>query len=374
MTNDARWMARALALARRGEGFTRPNPPVGAVVVRRGRVLGEGWHRRAGLPHAEVEALAACGGRAAGATLYVTLEPCSTHGRTPPCTDLLVRSGLRRVVAGCTDPDPRHAGRAFRLLRKAGLDVTVGVRGDECLRLIEPFAARLQRGRPFVTLKLALTLDGRIADRTRASRWITGPASRARVQALRRRADAILVGAGTVCADDPRLHCRLRGAPSAWRVVLDGRGRTPAHARILTDPCADTTLLVTSPRCPAAVRRRWAANGSRVWVLPAAGGARVNVGTLLRRLAGEGILHVLCEGGGEVAGQLLRAGLVDELVLFYAPALLGDAPARPAVAGVDFLLRRMPRFRIVEVTRVGDDVLVCARPVQAANGGRSRRA
>ena len=196
-STDARWMARAIMLARRGEGGTHPNPPVGAVVVRKGKVLGEGWHRQAGLPHAEVEAIHACRSPVKEATLYVTLEPCCTHGRTPPCTDLIIRSGIARVVVGCVDPNPRHASRGFRLLHKAGIEVTTGVCSAECSRLIEPFAMRITNGRPFVTLKLAMTLDGCIADRGGASKWITGPAARATVQSLRQRVDAVMVGAGT---------------------------------------------------------------------------------------------------------------------------------------------------------------------------------
>jgi len=361
--DDAHWMGRALALARRGEGGTRPNPPVGAVVVRKGQLLGEGWHQRAGMPHAEVEAINACRGSVKGATIYVTLEPCCTHGRTPPCTDLLIRSGIARVVVGCVDPDPRHASRGFRILDKAGVAVTAGVRGEECRRLIEPFAMRVQSGRPFVTLKLAMTLDGCIADRDGASQWITGPEARAAVQALRRRADAVLVGAGTVEADDPSLRCRLRGAHDVWRVVVDGNGRTPASAQVLTDRWADTTIVATSPRCPARRRAAWARNGSRVWVLPAGANGRIGMARLLRRLAGEGIMHVLCEGGGNLAGALIKAGLVDEYVWFYAPAILGDRRAVGAVAGADFRLARLPRLRIEEVSHLGKDLLVRARLV-----------
>ncbi len=355
-------MARALTLARRGEGSTRPNPPVGAVVVRNGKLLGAGWHRQAGMPHAEVEAIKACGGSVRGATLYVTLEPCCTHGRTPPCTDLLIRSGIARVVVGCVDPDPRHASRSFRLLHAAGIAVTTDVRSEECSRLIEPFAMRIKNKRPFVTLKLAMTLDGRIADRQGASKWITGPEARAAVQALRRRVDAVLVGAGTIRADNPSLRCRLRDAHDVWRVVVDGCGRTPATAQVLTDRWADTTVMVTSPRCTARRREAWARNGSRVWSLPAGPAGQIRMAGLLRRLAGEGIMHVLCEGGSRLAGSLVKAGLVDEFILFYAPVIMGDTRAVGAVAGADHLLAQLPRLRIEETTRVGADLMVRARP------------
>jgi diaminohydroxyphosphoribosylaminopyrimidine deaminase/5-amino-6-(5-phosphoribosylamino)uracil reductase len=359
---DEGWMARALGLARRGEGRTRPNPPVGAVVVRQGRLLGAGWHRQAGLAHAEVEALQACRGSARGATLYVTLEPCCTHGRTPPCTDLLIRSGIARVVVGCEDPNPDHAGRGLRILRKAGIEVTTGVCADACRALIEPFAMRWRQGRPFVTLKLAMTLDGRIADRTGRSQWITGPEARQAVQMLRRRADAILVGAGTVCADDPSLRCRLPGAPDVWRVVVDGAGRTPATAKILNDRWADTTVLITSRQTPEATRRRWARQGAQVWVLPASRGV-IAPARILQRLAGEGLLHVVCEGGGQLAGALIRAGLVDEYQFFYAPSILGDPRGVSGVSGTAFRLATMPRLQIHEVSRVGTDLLVRARPL-----------
>ena len=361
-TDDTRWMKRALVLARRGEGSTRPNPPVGAVVVRNNRLLGEGWHRQAGLPHAEVEALRACCGSPQGATLYVTLEPCCTHGRTPPCTDLLSRSGIARVVVGCVDPNPQHASRGFRILKNAGIDATIGVCGEECGRLIEPFAMRMRNKRPFVTLKLAMTLDGRIADRTGASKWITGSAARAAVQALRRRVDAVLVGSGTVMADDPSLRCRLRGAHDVWRVVVDGAGRTPATAQVLTDRWADTTIMATSLHTPAQQRTAWERNGSRVWTFPANTAGRISLLRVLRQLAGEGILHVLCEGGSHLAGALVKAGLVDEFLFFYAPAIIGDIRAVSAMAGADFSLPRLPRLRIEEVAHIGCDLLVRARP------------
>jgi len=353
-------MSRALALARLGEGCTRPNPAVGAVVVRNGRVLGEGFHRRAGLPHAEVEAINASRGSVHGATLYVTLEPCCTHGRTPPCTDLLIRSGIKRVVVGCADPNPRHASRGFRILREAGIEVTRGVREDECRQLIEPFAKRMTTGLPFVTLKLAMTLDGRIADRTGTSKWITGPQARKIVQTLRRRADAVLVGAGTVAADDPSLRCRMRGAGTAWRVVVDGNGRVPADAQVLTDRWADATIIATTAACAASRRAAWACQGSQVWSLPGRDG-RLNLRNLLKKMAKNNIMHVLCEGGGALAGGLLKAGLVDELVLFYAPAIMGDARATSGFVGADFRLASMPRFCIKEVAHIGSDIMVRAR-------------
>lgn len=361
--SDAYWMGRAIALARLGEGCTRPNPPVGAVVVRSGRVLGEGWHRRAGMPHAEVEALHACSGSVKNATMYVTLEPCCTFGRTPPCTDLLIQSGIKRVVVGCDDPNPSHASRGFRILSKAGIAVTHGVCEQECRRLIEPFSTRVRANRPFVTLKLAMTLDGRIADRTGASKWITGVPAREAVQELRRRADAILVGAGTIRADNPSLRCRLPNASGRWRIVLDGHGRISPTAQIFTDRWADTTLVATSRCCPIARQRAWSRSGARVWSLPVASNGHIKLPVLLQRLAGEGIMHLLCEGGGNLAGALLKADLVDELILFYAPVMMGDAKAVPGMQGADFLLTHAPRFHILEAGLCGSDLRVVARPV-----------
>jgi diaminohydroxyphosphoribosylaminopyrimidine deaminase/5-amino-6-(5-phosphoribosylamino)uracil reductase len=290
----------------------------------------------------------------------VTLEPCCTHGRTPPCTDLIISSGVRRVVVGCADPNTRHASRGFDLLRKAGIEVAAGVCREAAEALIVPFATRLLTGLPFVTLKLALTLDGRIADRQGASKWITGPAARGVVQAWRRRADAVLVGAGTVCADDPSLRCRLPGGKGRWRVVVDSAGRTPATAQVLTDAAAADTIMATTTACPAPVRAAWSRHGARVWTFRPAGG-RVPLRTLLRRLAREGVMHVLCEGGGELAGALIRDGLTDEGLFFYAPVVLGDARARSGVSGADFDLPRMPRFVVAETRIVGGDVMIRVR-------------
>ncbi len=354
---DIQWMRRALTLARRGEGSTRPNPPVGAVVIRDGRKVGEGWHRGAGLPHAEVEAITACRGDPAGATLYVTLEPCSTHGRTPPCTDLIISRGIARVVVGCPDPNPRHAARGFDVLHRAGIGVDVGCCGVACAELIAPFAKRMREGLPYVTLKLAMTLDGRIADRRGRSQWITGEAARGEVQTLRRRADAVMVGAGTVCADDPSLTCRLPDCGDRWRVVVDGQGRVPPESRVFTDGADGTTVVCTASGRPHPVATACCRNEVLVWPFAACNG-RIALRTVLKKLSAAGMLHVLCEGGGTLAGGLLRAGLVDECVIFYAPAFLGDSRAVSGASGADFLLGRMPRFALAETRVLGDDVMV----------------
>lgn len=379
-------MRRAIALARRGEGRTRPNPPVGAVVVRGDSKLGEGFHRRAGEAHAEIAALNACSGEARGASLYVTLEPCCTHGRTPPCTDRILREGIARVVVGCRDENGCHCGRGLDLLARRGVEVVYGVCEEESRELTRPFFKHVTTGMPYVTVKLAMTLDGYIADREHRAKWITGAAARAEVQRLRRRADAVLVGAGTVCADDPSLLCRLRGAggaddlsrgaeapnvppdgplpaPSAGllRVVVDASGRTPAHAQVYTDAAAARTVVATTQVGAARKAAAWALHGAQVWIFGAADDGRVPLDLLLKRLGTAGYLHVLCEGGGHLAGALQDAGLVDEYELFYAPALLGDSRAVGALEGRGTLLAEVRRWRCVDVKRFGEDVRIRVR-------------
>ncbi len=354
-------MRRAIALAKLSEGHTRPNPPVGAVVVRRGRKLAEGRHLFAGAPHAEVAALDACAGRARGATLYVTLEPCSTQGRTPPCTERILQEGLARVVIGCLDPNGRHCGRGLPLLNTHGVSVTDGVCEQDAMELIRPFAKHIVTGLPFVTVKLAMTLDGRIADRTHQAKWITGDAARREVQRIRRRADVILVGAGTVCADDPSLLCRLRGCGDLMRVVIDASGRTPAHAQVYTDTAATRTIVATTPQGEQRQGVAWSRHGAQVWTFKPDASGRVPLKPLLKRLGHLGYLHVLCEGGGTLAGSLNDAGLIDEFCLFYAPAVLGDARAVSGLSGKGTLLTKMPRLRRISVKSFGHDLMIRLR-------------
>lgn len=357
---DLRFMRQAIVEARKGVGRTRPNPPVGAVVAGAdGAVIGRGHHKKAGGPHAEVNAVAACGDAdLSSATLYVTLEPCSTTGRTPPCTELVKARRFSRVVIGCTDPNPRHAGRGIDILRSAGIEVTVGVLEDECRELIKPFASSMLRHRPHVTLKLALTLDGKIADRAGTSKWITGAASRSFVQRLRKEADAILVGSGTVIADDPQLTCRIKGAgTAAWRVAVDSRGRIPASSRLLTDARAAMTVVATTADGAKRLAGKLPpASPVPIWTLPQDDG-HASLKALLERLTAElGVMELLCEGGGEIAGALIKAGLVDRLVLFYAPVVLGDAGARPGFSGVNALLDAgRLRPSAMRLRKFGDD-------------------
>ena len=349
LESDLKWMRLALELARRGEGLTRPNPPVGAVVVKNGRKIGQGWHKKAGGPHAEVFALRQAGAAARGATLYITLEPCSTFGRTPPCTDAVLRAGIARVVVAMADPNPKHAGRGLRLLRKAGVRTDVGACGAEAATLLAPFACHMLRQRPFFTLKLGLSLDGRIADRTHSSRWITGPDAREMVQAMRRASDAVMVGAGTVRHDDPSLWPRPDGKRNPGRVVVVRRGPLPLKAQLFTDEHAARTIVAApkgwQPACARQIRKA----GATVLELPKNG----FLPSLATELGQFGILRVFCEGGGILAGELIQAGLVDELCVFLAPMLIGGPVG--AVGAAAWRLPQAPRFRRVESKSVGPD-------------------
>ncbi len=355
---DSRWMEYAVALARRGEGRTRPNPPVGAVVVRGDRAVGTGYHHRAGEPHAEILALRKAGHSARGATLYVTLEPCSTWGRTGPCTEAIIQSGIQRVVVGVRDPNPSHRGRGLRRLRAQGLRVTCGVERRQAAELIAPFAKWVQNGLPFVTLKLGMTLDGRIADGRGKSRWITGPMARRTVLGLRDRVDAVLIGRTTAACDDPCLLGRRNH--DLFRVVVDSHLTLKHTLHMFCDPAAQKTIVATTPHAPSQSRQWLLRRGVTVWKLPARQG-KVDLRRLLRRLGHQGCLHVLCEGGGELAADLLRNGLVDRLLLFVCPAVLGGEGV-PAIGGSGWLLSRMPRFRFETIRRCGHDLFLSLIP------------
>jgi diaminohydroxyphosphoribosylaminopyrimidine deaminase / 5-amino-6-(5-phosphoribosylamino)uracil reductase len=375
---DCERMRRALRLARRGFGATSPNPMVGALLVKAGQIIGRGWHHRAGRPHAEIEALydaAARGHNPRGATLYVTLEPCSTQGRTPPCTEALIRAGLRRVVIGAADPNPLHAGRAFALLRYAGFQVLEGVLADECAQLNEPFNHWIVHRTPFVTVKAAMTLDGKIATAVGQSKWITSEPARAFAMSLRQGADALLVGINTVLLDDPSLTFRPtdRGRPAAplrrrsvstagaskagrspppikqlRRIVLDSQARTPLNARVVSDDSASLTTVFVSQSAP---KNRVAALAKRVRVeiapppRPSSAPAKSRADTaparlgwldlrwVLQLLGAENVTSLLVEGGGEMNASFLLGGLAQRIAFFYAPKILGGRKARHAVAG-----------------------------------------
>ncbi len=353
--DDERHMRRALALAERGRGRTRPNPIVGAVLVRGGRVVGEGWHRAAGEDHAEVVALRAAGPRARGATLYVTLEPCAHRGRTAPCADALIRAGVRRCVAAIRDPHDIVDGRGFAALRRAGIRVETGLLAGAAREQLAGYRLSHTAGRPRTVWKVAATLDGNTADRAGRSRWITGPAARREVHRLRAASDAVLVGAATARADDPRLTARgRRGAPQPLRVVCDTRLALPATLRLFSPRLARGTVVACGRRAPRAARLRLEAKGVRVWALPEARG-HVSPRALARRLSAEGCHEVLMESGGALGAAWLSAGLVDRVVLFAAPDLLGSGRRWTDALGARDLGRRIVG-RLAGARRVGRDL------------------
>jgi len=353
--HDIRFMEMAIALGARGLGRVWPNPAVGCVLVREGVIVGRGWTQPGGRPHAEVMALAEAGARARGAVAYVSLEPCAHQGVTPPCTGALIGAGVARVVGALTDPDPRVAGRGFELLRAAGIAVEEGVCAARARAMQAGFLSRVIRGRPFVTLKLAQTLDGRIATQTGESRWITGPRARRAVHALRARHDAVLVGAGTARADDPDLRVRDLGV--AWqpvRMVADPMLSLSAAGRLGASASADAPVwMLHAPDAPEDARKSWAS--ASLIEVPRAG-AGLDMGAALQALGGRGITRLLCEGGGLLAAALLRAGLVDEIVSFGAGHLFG-AEARPSVGALGVTELGARPFDLVEMHEIDGDVM-----------------
>lgn len=352
-------MERALALAKRAMGQTSPNPMVGAVVVKNRRVIGEGYHHRAGSPHAEIHALNAAGDRAKGSDLYVTLEPCSTQGRTPPCTDAIIKAGIRRVVVAAVDPNPKHRGQGLELLKKAEIRVEVGLLGEAANQLNGPFNKWIHTGMPFVTAKAAMSLDGKIATRTGDSKWITGEKARAFVQEMRRASDVVMVGSGTVIADNPQLTVRDGAIDrQPWRVIVDGRGRSPVEAHVFSDEDRLRTLVFTSDCAPEPWRKELAQRG--VTVLPCAlRGEHLDVGDLLKQLSQREMINVLVEGGGGLLGALFDARMVDKAVFFYAPKIIGGAAAPTAVEGQGAAqLKDAIALRKLEWRHLGEDLVV----------------
>lgn len=372
-TADFGFMARALRLAARGLCTTEPNPRVGCVLVRDGEIVGEGWHRRAGEPHAERNALADAGHRSLGATAYVTLEPCCHFGKTPPCADALLISGVARVVVATEDPNPLVSGRGLEFLRSRGVQVESGVLADQAKALNPGFFKRMTEGLPFVRCKLATSLDGRTAMASGESKWITSEAARKDVQLLRARSSAIVTGIGTLLADDPSLNVRLAsedlparelGEPvrQPVRVVVDSRLRTPLEARMLSLP-GRTLIACTDQNAADAVRLESA--GANVYVCPESEG-KVDLESLFRYLARQEINEVLIEAGPTLAGAALQAGLVDELVIYLAPHLMGDdARGLFRLSGLERMRDRVP-LAFEDVRMVGPDLRIKARPKRTA--------
>ncbi len=361
---DHAFMSRALQLARRGLYTTHPNPRVGCVIVRGGEIVGEGWHRCAGEPHAEIHALREAGERAQGATVYVTLEPCSHHGRTPPCSDTLITAGVRRVIAAMRDPNPKVSGRGLARLAAAGIETACGLLEAEARTLNAGFVSRMEKGRPWVRIKTAMSLDGRTAMASGESQWITGKAARADGQRWRARADAVLTGSGTVLADDPALNVRLSAESlgvagevcQPLRVVLDSRWRTPPTARLLAAP---GSVLIFGGAEEGRRRAALAAAGAQVETVPATP-AGLDLRAVLAALAEREINEIHVEAGATLSGALIAAGLADELLLYLAPALLGDA-ARGAfvLPGLSHLTERV-KLKIDKIRRIGDDYRLVA--------------
>ncbi len=361
--NDTDYMRLALTLAEQGRGFTSPNPMVGAVVVRKGLVVGQGWHQRAGGPHAEVHALDDAGQRAEGATLFVTLEPCNHTGRTPPCTEKILAAGVRRVVVAMDDPNPHVIGGGNAELTARGVEVTRGVCEDAARRQNEVFIKHVTTGRPFVVVKCAATLDGRIATRTGDARWVTGSAARAMVHRLRHELDAILVGIGTVAADDPQLTTRLPKAAGVKgkdpvRVILDTHLRIDPAARLLRLDSPAETLIICGGSVPS--NRKYSIIRQGVQVVPAATiNDRIDLNALMGHLSELGVTGVLVEGGANVISSAITSGIVDKALFFYAPKILGGDDGVPMCAGPG-PERMKDCIALHDVThhRIGDDILI----------------
>jgi diaminohydroxyphosphoribosylaminopyrimidine deaminase/5-amino-6-(5-phosphoribosylamino)uracil reductase len=369
--NAETWMRRALELAERGRGSTSPNPMVGAVLLRDGEIVGEGFHQAPGEPHAEALALLQAGARAAGATCYVTLEPCAHHGRTPPCADALIAAGVVRVVAAIEDPDPHVRGQGFARLRAAGVEVELGPGAAAAEAQNAAFLLHRRQGRPRVTLKAAASLDGKVAAADGSSQWITGEAARADAHRLRAEADAVAVGAGTALADDPRLTVRLpgRNGRQPLRVLIDATGRTGAGGHLF-DRAAPTLVATTASARPAALHA-WAASGAEVLLCPearaASGEAGVDLGWLTKALGERGVLELLVEGGPRLHASFWEAGLADRLVWYLAPLVIGgdSAPGLLPAAGARTLTAARA-VRVDTVDRIGPDLRIVGYPQEDA--------
>jgi len=360
MSNDTKYMQRALTLAKKGLGKTYPNPAVGCVIVRNGTMVGEGWHKRAGGHHAEIHALNMAGDLARGADVYVTLEPCSHTGKTPPCSEALIRAGVKRVVAGMSDPNPQVNGGGLLALQQAGIETLCGVREEECRAINRPFLKFISTGQPYVTYKCAMTLDGKIASVTGESRWISGEESRKVVHRMRADSNAIMVGVDTIIADNPQLTVRHIKGRNPLRIIVDSTLRTPESVTVLSSQMAPGTMIATTETNPK-VHARYLKSGARILVCRSDDG-RVDLHDLWSKLGKLGIQSLLLEGGSRLAGEALRQGLIDECVFFYAPKVVGSDGFSPfAITGTTNMAHSIP-FRDLSIRRVGADIMVTARP------------
>lgn len=375
MSNHEQLMARALKLAELGRGQTSPNPLVGAVVVKNGEIVGEGYHQRAGSPHAEINALREAGERARDAVLYVTLEPCCHYGRTPPCTKAIIEAGIQEVIVGVTDPNPQVAGKGIRILKESGIKVQVGVLEEEVRRQNEAFFKYIRTKLPFVSLKAAVSLDGKIATRSGDSKWITGEEARLLVHRLRAESDAVLTGIGTVLADDPLLNVRLSGykGRQPLRIVVDSSLRIPEESQLVqTAAQIPTAVAVIRGNYSREKRERLEAIGVDVWELPASEG-RVDLKSLLNLLGQKEIMNLLVEAGSAINAALLESRLVDKYIIFQAPLLIGGSDAPGIFGGEGFsMIKDCLRLSPVFTERVGGDMMITAYPEWRSEGGSQK--
>jgi diaminohydroxyphosphoribosylaminopyrimidine deaminase/5-amino-6-(5-phosphoribosylamino)uracil reductase len=357
MTDDEKWMTRVLRLAQKGRGRTSPNPMVGAVLVKRGKVVGEGYHARAGEPHAEMVAIKNAGEKAKGATLYLNLEPCTHYGKTPPCVPAVIEAGVKKVVAGMEDPNPLVKGRGVARLKQAGLNVKIGVLEKACHRLNEAFSKYIVKHEPFIILKAAATLDGKLATRNGESQWITGEISRRFVHRLRDQVDGVVVGIGTVLKDDPMLTARIRGGRDPYRIVFDSRLRIPENAKVV-DLSPSKTIVATTEMASQDKIERLRKKGVRILISDSKSG-KVDLKASLLKLGEMGMMSLLVEGGGQINGSFLDQGLIDKILLFLSPKLIGD-PLAPGIfggAGVASLKGAIS-IKDLKVRRIGEDILL----------------
>lgn len=357
IVDDERWMRRALHLAEKGRGRTSPNPLVGAVLVKDGQIIGEGYHTKAGESHAEIVALGKAGDKARGATLYLNLEPCTHYGKTPPCAPAVIEAGVSRVVVGMEDPNPRVTGKGVASLMEAGLDVKMGILERECRKLNEAFCKYISHQVPFVILKVAATLDGKVATRNGESKWITGEVSRRFVHRIRDQVDGVIVGIRTVLKDDPMLTARIKGGKDPFRIVLDSRLRIPENSKMI-EASPSKAIIATTEIAPQRKIESLEKKGVRVLIFGSKMG-KVDLKACLSKLGEMGMMSLLVEGGSQVSGSFLDEGLVDKILLFFSPKLIGDSLA-PGIFGGEGTHQLRDAFSITElkIRRMGEDILL----------------